>query len=101
MQKDMLTAIRGDIKWRLSTYSDLEDEEADIPLDIGDISSYALDLTREIQANKKALTNKRRRPADEEEEVEAEERISHSFISTNSMEVDADPASFEDGSECG
>ena len=101
MQKDMLTAIRGDIKRRLSTYSDLEDEEADTPIDIGDISSYALDLTREIQANKKALTNKRRRPADEEEEVEAEERISHSFISTNSTEVDADPASFEDGSECG
>ena len=96
----MLTAIRGDIKRRLSTYSDLEDEEADTPIDIRDISSYALDLTREIQANKKVLTNKRRRPADEEEEVEAEERISHSFISTNSTEVDVDPASFEDGSEC-
>ena len=57
MQKDLLTVIRGDIKRRLSTYSDLEDEEADTPIDIEDISSYALDLTREIQANKKALTN--------------------------------------------
>ena len=65
IQGDILTAIRWDIKKKLKPMSVI-DEEPDAPFDIGDISSYALELSRQIQDNQSEITHKRSRPADDE-----------------------------------
>ena len=50
IQGDILTAIRWDIKKKLKPMSVI-DEEPDAPFEIGDISSYALELSRQIHDN--------------------------------------------------
>ena len=47
---NILTAIKGDIKKKLKPMCAI-DEEPDAPFDIGDISSYALELSRQIEDN--------------------------------------------------
>ena len=50
IQGDILTAIRWDIKKKLKPMCVI-DEETDSPFDIRDISSYVLELSRQIQDN--------------------------------------------------
>ena len=65
IQENILEAIKGDIRKKLAGNPKPADDESDAPPDIGDVSTYAQDLQREIQANQKVLSRKRRRQADE------------------------------------
>ena len=47
IQEDILTVIRWEIKKKLKPMCVI-DEEPDATFDIGDISSYALELSRQI-----------------------------------------------------
>ena len=65
IQGDILTAIRWDIKKKLNPMCVI-DEELDAPLDIGDISSYVLQLSHQIQDNESEIRSKHSWPTDNE-----------------------------------
>ena len=89
---NILTAIKGDIKKKLKPMCVI-DEEPDAPFDIGDISSYALELSRQIVDNQSEVTRKRGRPADDEG-VRKDHRFSGFIRSTTSTDVDVGLAEY-------
>lgn len=89
IQQCILTAIRGDIRKKLTTKSNPAEDEPDTALDIGDITSYAQDLNHEIEENERMLSRKRRRLADvrseSEEEITADDVPNALHISSASL----------------
>ena len=51
LEQNILEAIRGDIRKKLTTNVKPVEEEVDTPLDIGDIASFVEDLRCDIEAN--------------------------------------------------
>ena len=89
---NILTAIKGDIKKKLKPMCAI-DEEPDAPFDIGDISSYALELSRQIEDNQSDVTRKRGRPADDEG-VREDHRFSGFIRSPTPTDVDVGLAEY-------
>ena len=87
IQGDILTAIKGDIRKKLRPMHQI-DEEPDTPFDIGDISSYALELSCQIQENQSEVSRKRGRPADDEG-VRQAQRVSGFMRSPTPTDIDA------------
>ena len=63
------------------------DEEPDAPFDIGDISSYALELSHQIEDNQSEITWKSGQPANDEG-VQEDHRFSDFIHSPTPTDVD-------------